>query len=259
MKERKTQMILMTGAAIVCLMMGLASAAHAADVAAGLGVGLAPDYEGSQDYIAVPIPYVNVVWSNHMSINWLGNKAKVNLIPSPIWRGGLIGEYIPERGDVDNDAVDDLKDVDAAVMLGGFFGFEYENWSASVEAMQDVASGNDGAIVRLNGGYKIPIDETLNFSLGVFTTWADDDYMQAYFEIDGADAARSGLQTFDADAGFKDVGLNLTAVYKPWEHWGLMGLAGYKRLLGDAEDSPVVDDEGDANQFNGGLLVFYKF
>jgi outer membrane scaffolding protein for murein synthesis (MipA/OmpV family) len=149
--------------------------------------------------------------------------------------------------------------VDAAVMLGGFFGFEYENWSASVEAMQDVASGNDGAIVRLNGGYKIPIDETLNFSLGVFTTWADDDYMQAYFEIDGADAARSGLQTFDADAGFKDVGLNLTAVYKPWEHWGLMGLAGYKRLLGDAEDSPVVDDEGDANQFSGGFLVFYKF
>ena len=259
MKDRKTQMILIVGAAIVCLITGLASAAHAADVSLGAGVGLAPDYEGSEDYEAVPIPYVNVIWSNHMSINWLGNKAKVNLIPSPMWKGGLIGEYIAERDDVDNNKVDRLKDVDTSLMLGGFFGFEYENWSASIEAMQDVEDGNDGAIVRLNGGYKIPIDQTWNLSLGVFTTWADDDYMEAYFEIDAADSARSGLSTFDADSGFKDVGLNLLASFKPWEHWGFMGLVTYKRLLGDAEDSPVVDDEGDANQFAGGILVFYKF
>ena len=38
-----------------------------------------------------------------------------------------------------------------------------------------------------------------------------------------------------------------------------MGLVSYKRLLGDAKDSPVVDDEGDANQFSGGGLVFYRF
>lgn len=259
MKDRKKQMILMAGAAIVCLIMGLVSGARAADVSLGAGLGLAPEYEGSEDYVAVPIPYVNVVWSNHMSINWLGNKAKLNLIPSPYWKAGLIGEYIPERGDVDNSAVDDLEDVDASIMLGGFFGFEYNNWSASIEAMQDVADANDGAIIRLNGGYRIPIDEALSLSLGVFTTWADDDYMQSYFEIDAGDAARSGLQTFDADAGFKDLGLNFSATYKPWDHWGLTGLAGYKRLLGDAEDSPVVDDEGDANQFTGGVLVFYKF
>ena len=68
-------------------------------IAAGIGVGLAPDYEGSEDYEAVPLPYLNVKWSNHMSINWLGNKAKVNLIPSSIWKGGVVGEYIGERDD----------------------------------------------------------------------------------------------------------------------------------------------------------------
>jgi outer membrane scaffolding protein for murein synthesis (MipA/OmpV family) len=228
-------------------------------IAVGLGAGLAPDYEGSEDYEAVPIPYVNVRWSNHMSINWLGNKAKVNLIPSPIWRGGVVGEYIPERDDVDNDQVDNLEDVDTSVMLGGFLGFQYGNWSADIEAMADAADGNDGAIVRLNGGYRIPIDQTWSLSLGAFTTWADDDYMDAYFGIDTADSIRSGLSTFNADSGFKDVGLNLVASYKPWEHWGFMGLVSYKRLLGDAEDSPVVDDEGNANQFSGGVLVFYKF
>jgi len=225
----------------------------------GLGVGAAPDYEGSEDYQVVPIPYVNVKWSNHMSINWLGNKAKVNLIPSPFWRGGVIGEYIAKRDDVDNSAVDRLETVDASVMLGGFFGFQYNYWSASIEAMADAADGNSGAIIRLNGGYHIPIDETWSLSLGAFTTWADDDYMESYFEIDAANAARSGLDTYDADEGFKDIGLNVSATFKPWEHWGFMGLLSYKRLIGDAEDSPVVDDEGDANQLTGGIILFYRF
>jgi outer membrane protein len=259
MKDRKTPMILMAGAVMVCLMMGLASAAQAADVTAGLGVGAAPDYEGSEDYAAVPIPYLGVRWSNHMSFNWLGNKGKLNLIPSPFWRGGVVGEYIGKRNDVDNDAVDSLPSVGASFMLGGFFGFQYNNWSADIEAMADAADGNDGAIIRLNGSYRIPIDETWTLSLGAFTTWADDDYMQSYFEINAAGNAASGLAIYDADAGFKDVGLNFTATFKPWEQWGLMGLFSYKRLLGDAEDSPVVDDAGDANQLSGGVLVFYKF
>lgn len=259
MKDRKRLMILMVGAAMVWLMTGLIPAAQAAEVSVGLGVGVAPEYEGSEDYAAVPIPYVDVKWSNHMSINLLGNKAKVNLIPSPIWKAGVVGEYIPERDDVENERVDNLSDVDASLMLGGFFGFEYQNWNASVEAMGDVADGNDGTIVRLLGGYKMPIDQAWTVSMGVFTTWADEDYMEAYFGIDFPNAARSGLRTYDADSGFKDVGLNLTVSFKPWEHWGFMGLARYTRLLDDAEDSPVVEDEGDANQFSGGILVFYKF
>ncbi len=259
MQDRKTQMMWIVGAAIVFLMMSLPHAAQAADVSVGAGVGLAPDYEGSEDYEAVPLPYLNVRWDNHMSLNWLGNKAKANLIPSPMWRGGVVGEYIAERDDVDSNPVDRLEDVDTSFMLGGFLGFEYENWSADIEAMADVADGNEGALVRLNGGYKMPIDQALSVSIGVFTTWADDDYMQAYFEIDAADSARSGLQIFDADAGFKDVGLNLRASYKPWEHLGFMGLISYKRLLGDAEDSPVVDNEGDENQLMGGVIVTYSF
>jgi outer membrane protein len=259
MKIRMVLSVLFILAYGMFLLAAIPVTARATDVSLGAGLGLAPDYEGSEDYEAVPIPYVSVVWSNHMAIELLGSKAKLNLIPSPNWKGGLIGEYIPERDNVDNNQVDRLETVDTSIMLGGFFGFEIDNWSASIEAMQDVADGNDGAIIRLNGGYKIPIDQTLNLSLGAFTTWADDDYMEAYFGIDGADSARSGLSTYNADSGFKDLGLNVLASFKPWENWGFMGLATYKRLIGDAEDSPVVDDEGDANQFVVGVLVFYRF
>jgi len=52
-----------------------------------------------------------------MSIDWLGNKAKFNFIPSSTWKGGLIVESIPERDDVDSSAVDNLQDVDSSLML----------------------------------------------------------------------------------------------------------------------------------------------
>ena len=37
------------------------------------------------------------------------------------------------------------------------------------------------------------------------------------------------------------------------------GIASYTRLVGDAEDSPVVDDVGNANQFFSGLIIVYNF
>ena len=140
MKRHLVLILLVVGLLMISIGANQSVKAQETGIALGLGVGAAPDYEGSEDYEAVPIPYVNVTWSNHMSINWLGNKAKVNLIPSPIWRGGVVGEYIAERDDVDNDRVDDLEDVDTSFMLGGFLGFEYANWSASIEAMADVAA-----------------------------------------------------------------------------------------------------------------------
>ena len=225
----------------------------------GLGFGLVPDYEGSSDYTAVPLPYLSMRFANNMSILWVANKASANLIPSRNWMAGPIVEYIRSRADVTNDKVDDLKNVDAALMMGGFVGYRIDRFTFSLEAMQDVANGNDGAIVRLKGLYHLPINEEWSALFIAYTTWASDDYMDTYFGIDGADSRRSGLKRYDADSGFKDVGFVVPVTYSPFEHWSFMGAVGYKRLVGDAEDSPVVDKEGDANQFVAGAFAIYKF
>ena len=228
-------------------------------VSVGLGPGISPDYEGSSDYEAVPIPLVSVKFSNDMSILWVANMARANLIPSRTWMGGPILQYIQKRDNVDNNKVDKLDTVDASLMAGGFFGGRIEQFSLSLEAMQDIADGNDGAIVRLRGGYHIPISKEWSASINAFTTWADDDYMDAYFGINQSNATKSGLKTYNADAGIKDVGITLPVTYSPWEHWSMLGAVSYKRLLGDAADSPVVDDEGDKNQVSGGLALIFRF
>ena len=95
MKEfKKTFCLLALTTFLCCLLAG--TTVHAADVSLGLGVGLAPDYEGSEDYTGILIPYASAVWSNHMALDLLGNKFDflVNIlllsIPDPCMRPEIL-------------------------------------------------------------------------------------------------------------------------------------------------------------------------
>jgi len=254
------RLILVTVFSVVFLSGAVATHVSAADVGVGLGVAAVPDYEGSSNYEAAPLPYLTVRWDNNMNIRLIGGKLRSNLIPSDMWRGGVAAEYIGERDDVENNKVDKLDDVDDSLMLGAFLGFESGRFIADIEAMGDVNDGNDGTIVRFNLGYGIPVNNRSRLMLSGFTTWADDDYMEAYFGVNERGARRSGLPVYKADSGIKDVGLNITYNCRPWENnWGFVGLAGYKLLVGDADDDSPVVDQGDENQLLGGIIVTYSF
>jgi outer membrane protein len=258
MEEKMKKLLLVAGLLMLSIIMTSGVQAQT-KVAAGLGVGAAPEFEGSDDYEGVPLLFLNAKWDNHMSVSIMGNAIRANLMPHPVLRAGLAGEFIGERDDVDNRAVNLLEDVDSSFMAGGFLGFEKNRWNASVELMKDVADGNDGSIVRFKGGYGMPINQAMSLNMGVFTTWADDDYMDAYFTVTAAGHLASGLNAYKAESGIKDVGASFSLHYTPWQNWGIMGLLTYKKLLGDAEDSPIVDIEGDAGQAVIGAMLTYRF
>jgi len=88
--------------------------AQAADVSVGGGIGFKPDYEGSEDYEAVPVPFVNVNFNHGMYIKLLGLNLRANLIPEKTWSLGPVYNYRAERDDVDNSAVDVMKKVSDA-------------------------------------------------------------------------------------------------------------------------------------------------
>jgi len=48
-------------------------------------------------------------------------------------------------------------------------------------------------------------------------------------------------------------------VYNPWDNWGVTGILGLKQLIGDAKDSPVVDQEGSESQLFFGVMATYRF
>lgn len=230
------------------------------NVAVGLGVGVVPDYEGSDDYGAAPLLFARVTCSTGRYVEFLANRLEANILTSDTWTFGPMVRYRVKRDDdVDNDQVSRMRDVDASVEAGAFLGVKVGRWSANIRVGKDVADGHDGSSVRFSVGYTIPVDQTLSYGLNVFTTYADDDYMDAYFDVDANNAFRSGLAVFDAEGGIKDVGGMLHVRYNPWKKWGVMGGVGYTRLVGDAEDSPVVDVAGDAGQYFAGVMAIYRF
>jgi len=242
--------------AALCFM---APVVQAADISVGGGIGIAPDYEGSEDYEAVPVPFADVKFGNGMYVKLLGLNLRANLIPSDMWRLGPVYNYRAKRDDVENDAVDNMKEVSDANELGIFGGFEYNNWFVSLEFLADTANAHEGWTSKLRGGYNWVINNSWALSIGASTTYADDDYMQTYFGVTAADAARSGLSQYNADSGIKDIGIDLGLNWTITQNWSAKGLASFTQLVGDADDGSPVVDQGSEGQFFGAALVVYSF
>ena len=231
----------------------------------GAGVGVAPDYEGSDDYELVPLWNLRVdnLYNPNTFVQIIGPRLRSNFLPDPHWRLGIDGQFIKKRDHVHDNAVDDLQSVDPSVMLGVIGGYDFfddprQDLALEIEARQDVANGN-GFLGTMRGVYSTQLSTSWRLNTTIEGTWASSDYMDAYFSIDANNAARSGLKQYNADAGFKDVAFGGTLTYRFAERWSISGLATYTRLVGDAADSPVVKDAGDENQWFGGTLINYRF
>lgn len=233
----------------------------------GLAVGSVPDYEGSdnRDPLIAPFGRYNGNSGRYISLGGTGNaeragRLKLNVLTRETpWELGPALQYRMERNDVGNNQVDAMNKVDGATEAGAFLGWKAEHLSLSTTWVTDVSDKHSGDVWYLNGMYKFPVSEQFMWALGAHLTWASDDYMETYFGVDSQDAARSGFPTYKASSGFKDSGLSLIGHYKFNKTWGLAGVINYTRMMNDAEDSPLVNDVGDKNQYKAVLAVTYTF
>jgi len=217
----------------------------------GVAAGVSPDYEGSNDYEFGFGPNISASWRD--TIFYKGKSLGANLIRKKNLKAGLIVAKASGRDEDDNDKLEGLGDVDSGIEVGGFVSYKTKPLRFKAEARQEVDSGHEGALVELSVGSDLPFVKPLVYvELG--TTWASDDYMENFFAIDSQQSSNSGLQRYNADAGFKDVNISISVGYPITNRWRIGATAEYKRLLGDAADSPIVDDK---NQFVAGLGLSY--
>lgn len=235
----------------------------------GLGIALVPDYEGSSDYEAVPLPDARLNYGG-MGLSLapgLGAlQLRADVVPSPNILAGPLIDYRRARKDVANNRVDDMRSIDPAIELGAFVGYRGnftgtlpQGYQADLQFGSDVSDEHGGWLLQPGLAYWRSIGRDWRFSSRLSTTYASDGYMSTYFGVDQKDSQRSGLREYNANAGFKDVGLGLGLSYSLTQNWVIEGRGAYTRLLEDAADSPVTDDEGSANQLFGGVLINYRF
>lgn len=242
----------------------------------GAGVAVGPSYEGSDNYTISPLPVV------------LGSIGGIDFQP----RGpGIAFDFIPDRkgakvdfilgpvvrarfdrqNSIKDPVVRSLGKLDFAIEVGPFAGVQvnrvlnpYDSLTAQVDLRWDVAGAHDGMVVYPSLTYFTPLSRSIVTSLAVSAEHVDDDYANYYFGISPTGSAASGLPSFTASSGWKNVGVtSLTAIDLDGDvtngGFSLIFLGSYSRILGDAKRSPVTSIRGSANQFFGAVGVGYTF
>ncbi|WP_114391524.1 MipA/OmpV family protein [Oleisolibacter albus] len=219
---------------------------------------VAPDYEGSDHHDIKPRPYVDITYGKYLFFNYRGLGA--NLLTEGPLTAGVAVNYHGGRDQDDNRALRGLGDIDPTAVGTIFTAYQIGAVTLSADIQGDLlGEGYDGVTASLSAQYRFSPAKDMMLIAGPSMTWASDNYMQSYFGIDAKQSTRSGRPVYKADAGVKDVGVSLIGLYQITGHWGLTCMLGYKRLLGDAADSPLVDQDGTADQIYGALGLSYRF
>ena len=181
---------------------------------------------------------------------------------SLIGRGGPVefGPMIAFQGERDEDDVGvAVGDVDFAFEPGIFLNV---NLSPAMRLRAEARRGFDGHegwLGDLGADTFFRPGPNSVVSLGARVRLADEEYMQTYFGITPAEALSSGLPVFTPDGGVRAVGAVAGVTHEFTRNLGIYAYASYDRLIGDAADSPIVQQRGSEDQFGVGVALFFNF
>ena len=220
------------------------------DVKLGAGARTSPKYEGSAAYTVSPLPYFNVTWRDTVSLGMKG--LDFNLLHDQDYKFGLGLTYnLGRDGRGSNffgtslsgtdEKLRSLGTIDPAVGVRAFGSYTLSPVVVRASVTKFTGYQNNGTLVDMGLSLPYPVMDKLTLTPGLGTTWADDSYMRTFYGVTGDQSGRSGLPVFHASNGFKDVTAGLMATYQFDPHWSLSVDADIKRLLGDADRSPITD------------------
>ncbi len=219
------------------------------DLVFELGVGgrIRPQYEGSDDYELTVWPIVGFEYFQ---------------IPGLIEPRGVGGDgfvirpsfaFVRKRNASDVGGFVGLDDVDFTFEIGGLMGYRYKNFRPWADLRIGIG-GHNGLVGGVGVDAIFDLMPDLAVTVGPIATFSDSEYADTYFSV----PAIGNQPGYDARSGFKSVGFTVRAKYEFADDWFLNGYGEYARLVGDAEDSPIVI-AGDRDQFIFGLGISRRF
>lgn len=222
----------------------------------GAAVLVGSKYQGSDESRVRVLPGIDYQWGNGFFVGVL-NGVGYNASTQPDKAYGVRVTADFGRKERRSDALRGLGDIDVRPELGAFFNVSPAS-GITLSSSLRYGGGNErkGLVVDLGAGWSTSLGPSIRVGSTLATTWANSDYTQAYFGIDADQALRSGYVPFAPSAGFKDVRLGATLVYRVLPAWSLTGVVTYAELLGDARRSPIVRQKGSTSAV---LALGYSF
>jgi MipA family protein len=224
---------------------------------AGFAVVHSPRYLGADDRGFAALPFIDFRWSNGFFVGLSSGAGYRWTSASKDFQAGARLSYDFGREEDKSPALAGLGDIDGSPEAGAFFSANLGGGFSFRTALR-YGSGNehDGMIVDTGFGYGLQLAPRWRLGLNLSATWANQDYMQAYFGITPEQSARSGYAARQADAGLRDVRAGVSLAYFINRNWGVIAGVNVMQLQDDAQASPIVRD---ATAVSGVMAVAYSF
>lgn len=193
---------------------------------AGIGVDLGPKYPGADDGRTSPW----LILRNGAADEGAG----FSISPS----FGLKGK----RDASDGDALAGLDEIDRAVELGLRLGYGF-GATSTYASIRRGFGGHEGITGAVGAKYRTELSPELTLWSGVEAVYGNGSFNDTYFGVTSAESAASGLPEAAIGSGFNEAAVTFEARYALNDQTALLGELRYARLIGDAADSPVVQEE----------------
>lgn len=240
----------------------------------GVGAGLVPDYEGSDDYRLIPAAAIRGRIGD-VSFSTRGLYLYVDVLDARSGNvsfdlGPIVGARLNRSSKIHDDIVDLLPDRDIAFEVGGFGGIAvsgitnpYDSLGFRLDVVHDIGGAHRSTVFTPSVDFSTPLSKTFFVGASLSADFVADRFADYYFSVSPADTVASGLPTFDADGGMKNWKIGLLAnqsLSGDLRHgFSIFGIGSYSRLVGDFADSPIVDIRGSAGQWFGAAGVAYSW
>jgi MipA family protein len=218
-----------------------------------------PKYEGSKSSEFQVLPILKFDTGSglgkRLDVRSLDDISFALLQSGPFQLGVLTG-YRDGRDESDSPRLRGLGDIDGGLVVGGFARYNIGPAYLRGSYHRQIIEEDTGGLFKFVVGADYAISPKIMLHAFTGIEAGDHTFMQTYFGVNALQSARSGLAVYRPTGGAKSFHLGAGTDVEVLPTWTLTASAEYVRYLGNAENSPIVEE---ADQFKARLGLSKSF
>jgi outer membrane protein len=221
---------------------------------------VSPSFPGSDEFSVIGYPSLSFRRAGTVErFSAPDDGLSFSFLDESVFRVGVVGRFVGGRYVDDDRRLLGLEKVDWAIEPGVFV----EYWPLEfLRARAEIRRGFNGheGFVADFGLDAVQRFGAFTVSLGPRLSLGDSEFTRTYFGVTPVEAALNGEVTpYRPSGGITSVGATGAISYDWSPEWSTTAFVTYKHLVGDAADSPIVQEFGSEHQVGFGLTVAYSF
>jgi len=221
---------------------------------------VAPEYEGADTYHVTGMPLVSIGRKGSQTRFYsLNDAASFAIVDTGVIRFGPAAAILLPRDESDSDDLRGLGDVPWGLEIGGFLDVYPTDWMRVRTEVKAGVHAFSGVVADFALDAFTDITPTVRISGGPRLSLASEGYFDAYYGVTPSESLASGLSVYEPGGGLRSAGVGGAIAWKATDKVETTLFAEYRRLLGPAADSSLVEERGSENQFTVGVAATYRF